>query len=77
MVCVGESGAPGEWLSVGEVQFSVVGTVLMLIKMMVEYCQCVVDIPTAAPDLLTRLIDLLKVSQQTSHFISHTASHPS
>ena len=28
---------------------------------MVEYCQCVDDIPTAAPDLLTRLVDLLKV----------------
>ena len=38
-------------------------TVLMLIKMMMEYCQCVVDIPTATPDLLTRLIDLLKVKK--------------
>ena len=36
-------------------------TVLMLVKMVVEYCQCVTDIPTAAPDLLTRLVDLLKV----------------
>ena len=34
----------------------------MLVKMVVEYCQCVTDIPTAAPDLLTRLVDLLKVS---------------
>jgi hypothetical protein len=29
-------------------------------KMMVEYCQCVDDIPSAAPDLLTRLVDLLQ-----------------
>jgi len=36
-------------------------TVLLLMKMMVEYCQCVDDIPSAAPDLLTRLVDLLKV----------------
>ena len=30
--------------------------------MVVEYCQCVDDIPSVAPDLLTRLVDLLKVS---------------
>ncbi|KAK3799206.1 hypothetical protein RRG08_054333 [Elysia crispata] len=52
---------PTECLKVGEEEFAVVGTVLMLIKMMMEYCQCVVDIPTATPDLLTRLIDLLKM----------------
>ncbi|XP_059162302.1 vacuolar protein sorting-associated protein 54-like [Physella acuta] len=50
-----------ECLLVGGEQYAVVGTVLMLVKMMVEYCQCVVDIPTATPDLLTRLIDLLKM----------------
>ena len=37
-------------------------TVLLLLKMVVEYCQCVDDIPSVAPDLLTRLVDLLKVS---------------
>jgi len=52
---------PTECLIVEGEQFSVVGTVLMLVKMLVEYCQCVVDIPSAAPDLLTRLIDLLKM----------------
>ncbi|GFO34669.1 vacuolar protein sorting-associated protein 54 [Plakobranchus ocellatus] len=52
---------PTECLKVGEEEFAVVGTVLMLIKMMMEYCQCVVDIPSATPDLLTRLIDLLKM----------------
>ncbi|CAG5127416.1 unnamed protein product [Candidula unifasciata] len=52
---------PKECLLVDGEQFAVVGTVLMLIKMMVEYCQCVVDIPSATPDLLTRLVDLLKV----------------
>jgi hypothetical protein len=34
----------------------------MLLKMMVEYCQCVNDIPSAAPDLMSRLVDLFKVS---------------
>ena len=29
--------------------------------MVVEYCQCVDDIPAAAPDILTRLIELLKM----------------
>ena len=41
----------------------------MLIKMMVEYCQCVRDIPSATPDLLTRLIDLLKVNVQFIVFL--------
>ena len=36
-------------------------TVLMLLKMVVEYCHCVEDIPTATPDILTRLVELLKV----------------
>lgn len=36
-------------------------TVLLLLKMLVEYCQLVDDIPSACPDILTRLIDLLKV----------------
>ncbi|XP_033735707.1 vacuolar protein sorting-associated protein 54-like [Pecten maximus] len=52
---------PFSTLSVDGLSYSVVGTVLMLFKMMVEYCQCVDDIPTAAPDLLTRLIELIKI----------------
>ncbi|KAK7506845.1 hypothetical protein BaRGS_00001696 [Batillaria attramentaria] len=52
---------PSETLFVDGEKYAVVGTVLMLVKMVVEYCQCVTDIPTAAPDLLTRLVDLLKV----------------
>ena len=34
----------------------------MLLKMVCEYCQCVDDIPSAIPDVLTRLVELLKVS---------------
>lgn len=52
---------PTDSLKLEEQNFKVVGTVLLLMKMMVEYCQCVDDIPSAAPDLLTRLVDLLKI----------------
>jgi len=34
----------------------------MLLKMVVEYCQLASDIPAAAPEILNRLIELLKVS---------------
>ena len=34
----------------------------MLMKMVGEYCQCVDDIPSAIPDILTRLVELLKVN---------------
>lgn len=37
-------------------------TVLLLLKMVIEYCQCADDIPAVAADLLTRLVDLLKVN---------------
>ena len=43
-------------------QCSGYSTVLMLLKMVVEYCQCVDDIPTATPDILSRLVELLKVT---------------
>ncbi|ESO85430.1 hypothetical protein LOTGIDRAFT_229439 [Lottia gigantea] len=51
---------PQEYLLVDSEKFAVVGTVLMLVKMIVEYCQCLDDIPNTAPDLLTRLIELIK-----------------
>uniref|UniRef100_A0A671WLQ9 Vacuolar protein sorting-associated protein 54 n=1 Tax=Sparus aurata TaxID=8175 RepID=A0A671WLQ9_SPAAU len=35
-------------------------TVLLLIRIFLEYCQCVNDIPSIATDMLTRLSDLLK-----------------
>ena len=52
-----------ELLKMDNVCFS---TVLMLLKMVVEYCECVVDIPSATPDILTRLIELLKVIMDRS-----------
>uniref|UniRef100_A0AAX7U6I5 Vacuolar protein sorting-associated protein 54 n=1 Tax=Astatotilapia calliptera TaxID=8154 RepID=A0AAX7U6I5_ASTCA len=35
-------------------------TVLLLIRIFLEYCQCVNDIPSISTDMLTRLADLLK-----------------
>ncbi|MEQ2161332.1 hypothetical protein GOODEAATRI_008670, partial [Goodea atripinnis] len=37
------------------------GTVLLLIRIFLEYCQCVNDIPSITTDMLTRLSDLLKL----------------
>ena len=39
----------------------VCSTVLMLLKMVVEYCHLTSDIPSTAPEILNRLIELLKV----------------
>lgn len=36
-------------------------TVLLLIRIILEYCQCVDNIPSVTTDMLTRLSDLLKV----------------
>ena len=36
-------------------------TVLMLLKMVIEYCHLASDIPSASPEILNRLIELLKV----------------
>ncbi|XP_076845410.1 vacuolar protein sorting-associated protein 54 [Brachyhypopomus gauderio] len=51
---------PAEFLLVDGQKYAVVGTLLLLIRMFLEYCQCVNDIPTITTDMLTRLSDLLK-----------------
>lgn len=51
---------PAEFLLVNGQKYAVVGTVLLLIRMFLEYCQCVNDIPSISTDMLTRLSDLLK-----------------
>lgn len=51
---------PTEFLLVNGQKYAVVGTVLLLIRMFLEYCQCVNDIPSISTDMLTRLSDLLK-----------------
>ncbi|XP_061580472.1 vacuolar protein sorting-associated protein 54 isoform X2 [Cololabis saira] len=51
---------PAEYLLVNGQRYAVVGTVLLLIRIFLEYCQCVNDIPSITTDMLTRLADLLK-----------------
>ncbi|KAM6939984.1 vacuolar protein sorting-associated protein 54 [Xenentodon cancila] len=51
---------PAEYLLVNGQKYAVVGTVLLLIRIFLEYCQCVNDIPSITTDMLTRLSDLLK-----------------
>lgn len=55
-----EDRRPTEFLLVNGQKYAVVGTVLLLIRIFLEYCQCVNDIPSIATDMLTRLSDLLK-----------------
>uniref|UniRef100_UPI00358EE300 vacuolar protein sorting-associated protein 54 n=1 Tax=Myxine glutinosa TaxID=7769 RepID=UPI00358EE300 len=52
---------PSDFLIVDGEKFAVVSTVLLLMRMLFEYCQCVKDIPALTPDILPRLIDLLKL----------------
>ncbi|XP_016358152.1 vacuolar protein sorting-associated protein 54 isoform X2 [Sinocyclocheilus anshuiensis] len=49
-----EDRKPSEFLCVDGQKYAVVGTVLLLIRMFLEYCQCVNDIPSITPDILTR-----------------------
>ncbi|XP_016369630.1 vacuolar protein sorting-associated protein 54-like isoform X6 [Sinocyclocheilus rhinocerous] len=55
-----EDRKPSEFLCVDGQKYAVVGTVLLLIRMFLEYCQCVNDIPSITTDILTRLADQLK-----------------
>ncbi|KAL2086982.1 hypothetical protein ACEWY4_018041 [Coilia grayii] len=55
-----EDCIPSDYLIVDGQRYAVVGTVLLLIRILLEYCQCVNDIPSIATDMLTRLSDLLK-----------------
>ncbi|XP_031158539.2 vacuolar protein sorting-associated protein 54 isoform X2 [Sander lucioperca] len=55
-----EDRKPTEFLLVNGQKYAVIGTVLLLIRIFLEYCQCVNDIPSIATDMLTRLSDLLK-----------------
>lgn len=47
-------------------RFAVVGTLLMLMRMISEYCQCVVDVPMLVTDLLTKICEILKLFNSRS-----------
>ncbi|XP_014381408.1 vacuolar protein sorting-associated protein 54 isoform X1 [Alligator sinensis] len=57
---VAEERKPADFLIVEGQKYAVVGTVLLLIRIILEYCQCVDNIPSITTDMLTRLSDLLK-----------------
>jgi len=47
-------------------KFTVVGTLLLLMQMIVDYCQCLDDVPMLATDILTRLCEILKLFNSRS-----------
>ncbi|KFM75864.1 Vacuolar protein sorting-associated protein 54, partial [Stegodyphus mimosarum] len=51
---------PQPYLIVNGENFAVCGTALMLLKMVIEYCQCAEELPMLAQDLASRLVELLK-----------------
>ncbi|XP_075452249.1 vacuolar protein sorting-associated protein 54 isoform X2 [Ascaphus truei] len=55
-----EERKPTDVLTVDGQKYAVIGTVLLLIRIILEYCSCVDDIPSITTDMLTRLSDLLK-----------------
>jgi vacuolar protein sorting-associated protein 54 len=50
-----------DYLMVKGQNFAVVGVVLLLVKVMMEYCQCASDLPTLAYDVMGKLVDVMKV----------------
>nr|CAD7261959.1 unnamed protein product [Timema shepardi] len=50
---------PAEVLLVGSEKYAVVGTVLLLLKIVTEYCQCAEDLSAMAPTLCRQLAELL------------------
>ncbi|XP_002736560.1 vacuolar protein sorting-associated protein 54-like [Saccoglossus kowalevskii] len=55
-----EDRRPLDCLEISGQKYAVVGTVLLLLKMIIEYCQCLDDMPSAIPDILTRLVEILQ-----------------
>lgn len=52
---------PSPVLFVNGEKFTVVGTVLLLVNMLVEYCQCVDDTPMLVTDIMNKLFETLKM----------------
>ncbi|KAJ9582809.1 hypothetical protein L9F63_022850, partial [Diploptera punctata] len=52
---------PSNVLTIGDEKYSVVGTVLLLLKMVAEYCVCATDLAVMAPNLCRNLVELLQL----------------
>ncbi|KAI5089780.1 vacuolar protein sorting-associated protein 54, partial [Silurus meridionalis] len=61
-----EEKKPSDFLVVEGEKYAVVGTVLLLIRMLLEYCQCVNEIPSITTDIMIRMTDLLKLFNSRS-----------
>ncbi|XP_067009961.2 vacuolar protein sorting-associated protein 54 [Anabrus simplex] len=59
----GDSGSrrPASFLFVGEEKYAVVGTVLLMLKMVAEYCACAEDLSLMAHNLCRHLAELLQL----------------
>lgn len=59
-------GTMNKMLIVQGQEFVVVGTLLMLMKIINEYCQCIDDVPMLVTDVMTRLCEILKMFNSRS-----------
>ncbi len=57
----------GDYILVNHEKYIIFGTVIVLIKLMVEYCQYVIDIPNMSFDALNRVIELFKTFNAKSY----------
>ncbi len=55
-----KSGAPMKKLYINDNGYSVVGSLLMFVKMIAEYCKCAQEMPILTADILTKLLDILR-----------------
>ncbi|KHJ83961.1 Vps54-like protein [Oesophagostomum dentatum] len=58
--------AGGEALMVEGVPYVVVGSALVFLKILADYCECFAALPTFAADLLSRVVELLKAFNSRS-----------
>ncbi len=61
------STSNGDYVIVNNEKYVIFGTVIVLIKLMVEYSQYVIDIPTMSFDALNRIIELFKTFNGKSY----------
>jgi len=62
--------SPKRTLSFKGKEFVVTSTLLLVIKMVVEYCQIVIDIPVMSKDILTKTVENLKhFNEGTCHLV--------
>ena len=62
----GTTDPPSNYLVLNGNKYVVTSTLLLVIKMIVEYCQCVVDIPVMSKDILTKTVENLKHFNETT-----------